>query len=108
MYTIWVVVDLLTLKLLFLVWDIQDSQDLCCASHFCNSGNKYKVAITCTFGRRLRMSTINAVPTCTANTHVRANRRKYRVLGYLICIWMENAANSVYLCVFSAHFSPAL
>ena len=49
-----------------------------------HSGNKYRLAITCTFGRRLRMSTISAVPTCTANTHVCENLRKYRVLRYLI------------------------
>ena len=52
------------------------------SSQFCNTGNKYEVAIICTFGRRLRMSTISAVPTCTANMHVFATLRKYRVLKY--------------------------
>ena len=52
------------------------------------------------------MSTISAVSTCTANMHVRATLRKYRVLRYLIWVLEENAANSVYLCVLRAHFSP--
>ena len=43
---------------------------------FCNTGNKYVVAIICTFGRRLRMSTMGAVPTCTANMPVCATLRK--------------------------------
>ena len=57
-------------------------------------------------GRRLHMSTISAVPTCTANMHERANLRKYRVLRYLIGFMEENVASSAYLCVLSAHFSP--
>ena len=33
------------------------------STQFYNTGNKYEVAIECVFGRRLRMSTISAVPT---------------------------------------------
>ena len=40
------------------------------------------------------------------NMHVRATLRKYRVLRYLIWFLKENAANSVYLCVLRAQFSP--
>ena len=50
------------------------------SSQFCNT--KCEVAITCAFERRLRMSTMRAVPTCTANMHVRATLCKYRVLRY--------------------------
>ena len=51
-----------------------------------------EVAITCAFGRRLRMGTISAVPTRTANMHVRATLRKYRVLRYLIWFWEEKCS----------------
>ena len=76
------------------------------SSQSCNTVNKYKVAITCAFGRRLCMSTISAVTTCTANMHMRATLHNNRVLRYLICFWKKNAANTVDLCVLRAHFSP--
>ena len=63
---------------------------------------QYEVAITCTFGRKLRMSTISAVHTCTytANMHLRVTLRKCRVLRYIfVRFFNKNAANSVYLCV---------
>ena len=71
-----------------------------------HTGKNIRVAITCAFGRRLCMSTISVVPTCTANMRVRAPLRNYRVLRYLICFWKKNATNSVYLCVLGAHLSP--
>ena len=60
------------------VWVIDKS------SHFCNT-EQYEIVhvITCVFGRRLRMSTISAVPTCMANMHVRATLCMFRVLRYL-------------------------
>ena len=76
------------------------------SSQFCNTGNKYEVAMACAFGHRLRLSTISAVSTCTATMHVRATLRKYRVLRYLIWFLEENAAYTVYLCVLRTHLSP--
>ena len=37
--------------------------------------------------------------------HVRATLCKYRVLRYLVWFLEENAANSIYSCVLSAHFT---
>ena len=54
-----------------------------------------------------RLGTISAVPTCTANMHMRATRRKYRVSGISsLFLWEKNVANSVYFCVLTAHLSP--
>ena len=73
------------------------------SSQFCNTENKYEVAITCAFGHRLRLSIICNVPTCTAVMHMLAKLRKYRVLRYLISFLEEIAANSVYLSALFSH-----
>ena len=69
------------------------------SSQFCYAGNKYEVAITYAFGRRLRMRT-SAVPTCTANMHVRATLLNYRVLRYLIWFLEEKCSqHSLLVCL---------
>ena len=71
------------------------------SSEFCNTRNKYEQAITRAFGRRPRMNTISAVPTCTYML-MRATLRKYWVLKCSIWFLEVNAANSVYMCVLRA------
>ena len=44
------------------------------------------------------MSAISAVPTCTANMHVREKLRKYRVLRYIICFGRQMQP-PVFTCV---------
>ena len=65
---------------------------------------KKDVAITCAFGRRLGMSTISPVPTLRQICMCVQLGASIRSQG--IGFWKKNAANSIYLCVLGAHFSP--
>ena len=62
------------------------------SSQFCNTENKYEVAITCAFWGRLRMSTISTVPTCMAKMHRCAPLRTYMVLRYLMWVSEEKCS----------------